>query len=364
LRFIPYVGTAAAFALPMVFAVAHFPGWREPLEVVALFAVVEVALNTFLEPVIYGKTTGVSALGLLVEALFWTWLWGLLGILLSTPLTVCLAVLGKYVPSLGVFATLLGEEAELDPDVRFYQRLVALDADGAVEVVDEALRSRPRAEVFDAILVPVLSRAERDAAAGSIEERDLAFTWRVVGEIVDDLEGTPELTLASVAASGAAEGDDRAAEAGPWAEPPVLLGVGAGDTADAVVLKMLALLLAPSGLALEAVTDASTPLALADRVAARSPDLVVLSHLPPEGLTAARYRVRRLRARFPDLPIVVGRWGAPAHAEAAGRLAEAGASDVAFSLAGARDQILGRLAREAARARAGAEPAGAGVNLR
>ena len=100
-----------------------------------LFAVVETALNSFLEPVIYGKTTGVSALGLLVAAMFWTWLWGLLGILLSTPLTVCLAVLGKYVPSLGVFATLLGEEADLDPDVRFYQRLVALDHDGADEVV-------------------------------------------------------------------------------------------------------------------------------------------------------------------------------------------------------------------------------------
>jgi predicted PurR-regulated permease PerM len=367
LRFIPYVGPAAAFALPTIFAVAHFPGWRQPLEVVALFAVVEVALNSFLEPVIYGKTTGVSALGLLVAAMFWTWLWGLLGILLSTPLTVCLAVLGKYVPSLGVFATLLGEEAELDPDVRFYQRLVALDADGAVDVVDEALRSRPRAEAFDTILVPALSRAGRDAADGSIEERDLAFAWRVVGEIVDDLEGTPELTLESVAAADAAGEDGRAAGDDPWAAPPVLMGVAADDTADAVALKMLAQLLAPSGLALEVVTGAATPLDLAERVAARSPALVVLSHLPPEGLTAARYQVRRLRAQFPDLPLVVGRWGASGNnAAAADRLAEAGASDVAFSLAEARDQILARLARGAARAEAavGAGPAGAGVNIK
>ena len=94
---------------------------------VALFAVVEVALNSYLEPVIYGKTTGVSALGLLVAAMFWTWLWGTMGLLLSTPLTVCLAVLGKYVPSLRFFATLLGEEVELHPDVKFYERLVALD---------------------------------------------------------------------------------------------------------------------------------------------------------------------------------------------------------------------------------------------
>jgi predicted PurR-regulated permease PerM len=280
LRFVPYVGPAVAFALPAVFAVAHFPGWREPLEVVALFAVVETILNSFLEPVIYGKTTGVSALGLLVAAMFWTWLWGLLGILLSTPLTVCLAVLGKYVPSLGVFATLLGEEAELDPDVRFYQRLVALDRDGAVAVVDEALKSRPRAEVFDAILIPALSRAERDAAAGNLEEADLAFVGRVVEEIVDELEGAPEITLESVAASAGGNGHPAGA-ADPSAPPPVLLGVAADGAADCVALKMLGQFLGASGLALEVVTGASTPLALSERVAERSPDLVVLSHLPP-----------------------------------------------------------------------------------
>ena len=166
MRFIPYVGAAVAFLLPLVFSVAHFPGWRQPLEVVAFFGVVEVALS-YLEPVIYGKTTGVSALGLLVAAMFWTWLWGLLGTLLSTPMTLCLAVLGKYVPSLGFFATLLGEEAELDQNIRFYQRLVSLDQDGATAVVEAALKERPRAEVFDQILVPALSRAGRDAARGS-----------------------------------------------------------------------------------------------------------------------------------------------------------------------------------------------------
>ncbi|MGP0066955.1 MAG: AI-2E family transporter, partial [Isosphaeraceae bacterium] len=122
MRFIPYVGAALAFLLPLVFSIADYPGWRQPLEVVAFFGAVEVALS-YLEPVIYGKTTGVSALGLLVAAAFWTWLWGLLGTLLSTPMTLCLAVLGKYVPSLGFFATLLGEEAELDQNIKFYQRL-------------------------------------------------------------------------------------------------------------------------------------------------------------------------------------------------------------------------------------------------
>jgi predicted PurR-regulated permease PerM len=359
LRFIPYVGPAAGLALPLLFSVAYFPGWRQSLEVLALFGVVEVALNSFLEPVIYGKTTGVSALGLLVAAMFWAWLWGLLGILLSTPLTVCLAVLGKYVPSLGVFATLLGEEADLEPDVRFYQRLVALDGDGASEVVEAALRSRPRSEVCDSILVPALSRAERDAQAGTIDDVDLAFIERVIGDLLDDLEGTLELTLETVAAgdasaNGHAAGDGRSSRVDPGAPPPAVMGVAAGETADGLVLRMLALLLEPSGLKLEAVTDAVTPLALAERVDARSPALVVLSHLPPGGLTAAKYQVRRLRARFPDLPIVVGRWGA---AGGAAQLAEVGASHVAVSLAEARDQIIARVRGETA-GRAAAEPAG------
>ena len=161
---------------------------------VAFFGVVEVALS-YLEPVIYGKTTGVSALGLLVAAMFWTWLWGLLGTLLLTPMTLCLAVLGKYVPSLGFFATLLGEEAELDQDIRFYQRLVSLDQDGATAVIEAALKDRPRAEVFDQILVPALSRAERDVARGELEESDMAFVRRIIGEILDDLEGTEDLSF-------------------------------------------------------------------------------------------------------------------------------------------------------------------------
>ena len=203
-RFIPYVGATVAFLMPLTFSVAHFPGWRQPLEVVAIFGAVEVAL-TYLEPVVYGKSTGVSALGLLVAAMFWTWLWGLLGTLLSTPMTLCLAVLGKYVPSLGFFATLLGEEDELDQDIRFYQRLVSLDQDGATAVVEAALKERPRAEVFDQILVPALSRAGRDAARGELDESGMAFVRRVIGAILDDLEVTEDVGLKAPAGSGEGE---------------------------------------------------------------------------------------------------------------------------------------------------------------
>jgi predicted PurR-regulated permease PerM len=341
MRFVPYVGAAVAFLLPLVFSVAHFDGWRQPLEVLAFFAVVEVALS-YLEPVIYGKTTGVSALGLLVAAMFWTWLWGLLGTLLSTPLTLCLAVLGKYVPSLSVFATLLGEEAELDQNVRFYQRLVSLDQDGASGVVEAALKDRPRAEVFDQILVPALSRAGRDAARGELEETDMTFIRRVIGEILDDLEGTDDPSLKTSPPAG--EGEPRQANGKPVSPPFVVAGVAASGTSDTLTLRMLGRILAPLNCTLVNIEGAGSPMQLAERVAQVSPAMVILSHLPPEALAQARYLVRRLRARFSGLAIVVGRWGEAASDAASLGLSGVGATHVAFTLADARDQILARAA--------------------
>lgn len=329
-RFIPYVGPAAAFALPLVYSIATAETWRQPLEVVALFGVIEALANSFLEPIIYGKTTGVSALGLLVAAMFWTWLWGMLGLLLSTPMTVCLAVLGKYVPSLSFFATLLGEEAELSTAVRFYQRLLALDQDGATEVVDEELKKKPPAEVFDEVLIPAMSRAERDAARDELDEREVAFMWRVIGDIVDDV------------------GDQPAALEPPATAGSKVVGVATNDEADALVLRMLGRLLAPSGVEFEILGPAETPLKLAERLAELDPTVAVLSHLPPGGLTPARYLVRRLRARFPKLPLVVGRWGESGDsAGAAEGLTEVGATRVVFSLVDARARVLALIAPEA-----------------
>jgi hypothetical protein len=301
--------------------------------VIGLFAVVETALNSFLEPIIYGKTTGVSALGLLVAAMFWTWLWGTLGLLLSTPLTVCLAVLGKYVPSLSFFATLLGEEAELEPDVRFYQRLVALDQEGAMAFIEEESKRIPRVEIFDTILVPALSRAERDAARDELDEKEQAFVWRVVGEVLDAMEDTPEFSLAAATASKPVDGKPP--------EPVTVLGLAVEDTADALVLRMLAQLVEPAGFTLETEAEVESPLEVVERVADRSPRLVIISHLPPGGLTQARYLVRRLRARFADLPLLVGRWGeSGGSAAAAERLVGVGATAVLFNLADARDRII------------------------
>jgi predicted PurR-regulated permease PerM len=338
LRFIPYVGPTVAFALPLIFSFAYFPGWAAPLEVVALFGIVEIGLNSFLEPVIYGKTTGISALGLLVAAMFWTWLWGTLGLLLSTPLTVCMAVLGKYVPNLWFFATLLGEEAELEPDVRLYQRLVALDREKTFEVVEKELKEKPRVDIFDQVLVPVLARAERDMARAELGDAERDFVWSVVGEILDKLEGMPDSSVSSPEA--ATEWIHELNGSVPAMSPVSLVGLAVQDTSDALVLRMLGQLVSSSGCTLEIITDTESSLQVTERVSEHSPKLIVMSVLPREGLSLARYLLRQLRTRFADIPIVVGRWGRPDEiARDSAKLVELGASDVVGTLADANARV-------------------------
>ncbi len=346
LRFIPYAGPGTAFALPLLFSIASFEGWQKPLMVIGLFVVLELSANMVLEPVIYGKTTGVSALALLVAAMFWTWLWGALGLLLSTPLTVCLAVLGKYVPSLGFFATFLHEEVDLDPGVRYYQRLLAMDQDGATAVIDSALQQQPRAEVFDKVLIPCLSMAERDYARDDIDDREQTFIHRVTADVIEDIEEEPEVDLATLATANNAaatrpptipKGSLDGSSEGP--APVSILALPANDKTDALVLKMLNCLLQPDS-RMTISEEVETPLKVVEHVGREEPSMVLISHLPPDGLTAACYLVRRLRARHPKLKIVVGRWGETAGAESsAERLTAVGASAVFHTLVEARDYM-------------------------
>ncbi len=329
-RFIPYIGAAIAFTLPVVFSIAHFPGWVQPLEVVALFAILEVAANSFLEPIIYGKTTGVSALGLIVAAMFWTWLWGGLGLLLSTPLTVCLAVLGKYVPALGFFATFLREESEIDPTVRLYQRFLAMDQDGATALVEAELKQKPRAVVFDTILIPTLSMAERDANRQEIDDRQRELIWQTFGALLDDLGDTPEYDLETLAATNE-----------PATEPKgKVIAIPANDRADLLVIRMLELLLKASNVPFETLEPSDTPYMHASKIEGADAAVLLISHLPPDGQASARYLTRRLHARFDGLPLVVGDWTENEIGdELRGRFTEVGAKAVVGNLADAKEQI-------------------------
>ena len=331
LRFIPYVGTGVSFALPTLVAAAHFPGWGHAMAVAALFAAVETMLNSFLEPLIFGKTTGLSALGLLIAAMFWTWLWGVMGLLLSTPMTVCLAVLGKYVPNLRFFAILLGEESELEPHIRYFQRIIAMDQAGAEALVETELGSRGVIEVFDQILIPALARAGHDAERGDIDDAEKVSLYDVTTKILDKIEAHETREIAELE-MGSSNGASR----------PSFHVVGlAEDRSDELVLRMVDLSLRKNGVSMEVPAPGSSPLDYYATIAATSPSAVVVSHLPPEEIATARYLIKRLRAQTPGVPIVLGLWSTRRlKTSLTRRLRGEGATQISVTVAEARDQIL------------------------
>lgn len=344
LRFVPYIGPVIGFSFPALFSLGYFADWWHPLLVVGLFVAVEGLANA-LEPIIYGKSTGVSAVGLLLAAMFWTWLWGPLGLLLSTPITVCLLVVGKYIPGLEFIGILLGEENEFDDNLRLYQRLLRRDFDGAITFLDGLLESKPPEYVFDEVVIPALSRASQDRAQGSMEERDMNAIVGVLRQWLDELsvDGLPERR-----SEGTEECRDQAGlpsgvvspAASSSAERRKVVGVATGGAVDALVLRMLNLLLKTSGEQISIVEGEDSPLQVTEQVAEQEPDLVFLSYVPPVGMTHARYLVKRLRAQLKEVPLLIGYWDLNADPQAIDPMRKVGVYRVALNLPTARDLIL------------------------
>ena len=253
----------------------------------------ELFTNNVLEPWLYGASTGLSPLALIVAAVFWTTLWGPVGLLLATPLTVCLVVLGRHVPQLHIFEVLLGDTPVLEPDVKFYQRLLAGDPHDAEEVADDMLEERPLSEVLGRIVLPALALAEQDRQRGALapgRAREIAG-W--VQEIVDDLAETAATTAEPKAAVPAAS--------------LRVLSVGARGAADVAAASMVAHLLRRDGIATE-VSDASTLMRAPDQIGGF--DAICVSYVDPEALRQARRLVGRLRARVAgDAQICLGLYG-------------------------------------------------------
>jgi hypothetical protein len=193
LRFIPYIGPWVATILPTMLALAISPGWTMPVLTLALFGGIELILNNVLEPMLYGKHTGVSSIALIVAAVFWTWLWGPLGLVLATPLTVCLVVMGRHVPRLSFLSVLLSDEEPLTPAEDCYHRLLTVGDQDETELVEDYLKENSLAALYDSVLVPVISAAETDARDSRLDSEQLADVRESVRVILDDLAMRPDL---------------------------------------------------------------------------------------------------------------------------------------------------------------------------
>jgi predicted PurR-regulated permease PerM/methylmalonyl-CoA mutase cobalamin-binding subunit len=354
LRFIPYAGPWMAASLPVLISLAVFPGWLQPLLALGLFLLIELVSNNFVEPLLYGAETGISTIGILVAAVFWTWLWGPVGLLLATPLTVCLVVIGRYVPQFRFLSVLLGDEPPLPLAAQVYHRLLAMDPAETAAVLEASLKGKTIAEHYDGVLIPALILAERDRHRGELTAEREELVDTTIRDWIEELAGRLE---EDGSLGPETEGDATAGR---------LVCVSANDRADELAGQMFAQLAARGGAPAVLAHDLPRSEVLRS-LAELGAEQVFISALAPFAYTQAREVCRDLRTHFPGLRIVVALWDLRAEAERfRRRLVAAGADEVVATLADAVKAVRqspsraadpGALAAELGQAFGDADPA-------
>jgi hypothetical protein len=259
------VGVWMAAAIPLALSFAVFDDWTRPLVIFGLFAVLELFAGSILEPWLYGAHTGVSPVALLLAAGFWTWLWGFAGLFLAVPMTVCAAVMGKYIPQLKFLQVLLGDEPVLEPHERLYQRLLSSNRDEADSVLQAALRQSSILEVCDAIIVPAILRAEEDHERGTLTDARRQTILEHINEWVDE-----RLELMTPAMSRFASVERPAVSA--------VLCVPASGRADDIIAKLFQAAIIERNLTARIAGPDACEIVEGDRVTRA----IVISAVPPE----------------------------------------------------------------------------------
>jgi predicted PurR-regulated permease PerM len=327
LRFVPYVGPVLGAGAPILISLAALEGWAGPLSVMALYVALELFTNLVLETVLYAGAAGVSQVALLVSVAFWTWLWGPLGLLMATPLTVCLVVLGKRVPGLEMLAVLMADSPALAPEYGYYQRLLARDQAEAADLIERHIKIDATRSVYDALLLPALNYAERDRIEERLSEDE---ENAVIGSTRELLADAAE----SIHRREAHGGSDAEHATPSAAHPPLqVLGYPINGAGDALALEMLARVAEGLPVAIEIIPTRLQASELIDLVKTREIGVVCLADLPPSAPSKTRYFVKRLRSALPHVVIVAGRWAPPELADdSAQPLRDAGATFVASTL--------------------------------
>ncbi len=309
LRFIPYLGPWLGAAFPVLVSLGGFDGYTVFLCVAGFFVVLELFSNNVMEPMLYGGSVGMSEFAIIIAATVWTFVWGPVGLILAVPLTTCLVVLGKHVPALSFFNVLLGDEPVLSPQSRLYQRLLAMDAEDAAEVVEDYREEHTLTQTFDELLLPALAMSERDREAGNLSPERVAFIRKSMNDLVDAMAAQDEPMPSDSVDLNDPE---------PIGMPKKLLRqsriaiLPASDEADETAGRMLKVLLDRRGFDVTVVDEerlASEKIQAARELGA---DVVCISAIPPRAEARARYLVKRfVDADDADtLPpeVIVGLW--------------------------------------------------------
>ena len=335
LRFIPYIGPVIGAGAPILVSLAALPGWAGPLWVMGLFIVLELFTNLVLETVLYAGAAGVSQVALLVSLAFWTWLWGPLGLLMATPLTVCLVVLGKHVPGLEFVGMLMADTPALAPEYGYYQRLLARDQSEAADLIERHIKTEAPRSVYDALLLPALNYAERDRLEQRLSVDEEAAVLDATRELLSDAAESIRRLQAEPSRP------DDSALPGPR-EPLRVLGFATNGIADELALQMLGHLIDDLPIAVEITKGRMLASELVSLVQAQGVSVVCVADLPPSPPSKTRYLVKRLHAALPEVRILVGRWGPRALSDDSTQLLrDAGATLVASSLEETRTYLGG-----------------------
>ncbi|WP_264713539.1 AI-2E family transporter [Limobrevibacterium gyesilva] len=328
-RFVPYIGSVLSGLLPTALAAAIDPGWSMAIYTAALFVVTETVMGQFVDPLAYGRSTGLSPVSVVIAAIFWTWMWGPIGLILSMPLTVCLVVLGRHVQRLEFLDVLMGDRPALTPAESFYQRILANDPDEALEYAEFLLKDRSLSTYYDEVAIKGLQLAANDAERGVLSVALLARIQGAMSRLIEELDGFSDVAPASAKPrSEATSGVDMPAQEAPpspaaseriepeegklvgaWSGPAPVLCIAGSGALDGAVTDMLVQLLAKNGLGARAV-----PFAAASREAIGSLDatgvaMVCICYLDISfSPSQLRYLVRRVRQIAPRTPVLVGLW--------------------------------------------------------
>ncbi len=298
LRFAPYVGPLLAAVAPLTLAAAVDPGWWTTIYVALLFVIIEPLTGYVVEPLLYGHSTGLSPMSVIVAAVFWTWIWGPVGLILSTPLTLCLVVMGRHVKSLEFFDVLLGDRPALSEVHRFYQRTLANDPDEALDQAEKMLADRSLADYYDSVVLPGLKLAAADEARGTISRQRATEMTRSILSVISDLEEHVDATdtgTSNQRIQGTATG--------------LIACVPGRGPFDDVVSAMLAQLLAQRGVRARRIPHTSVSREMIAQLDLSAVTVIAVSYLELEGApTHLRYLMRRLRHRAPHAALVTGLW--------------------------------------------------------
>jgi hypothetical protein len=330
MRFIPYIGALGAAFFPVMLAAAASPGWGMAIETALLFVVIEALVGQVIEPLIYGHNTGISPIAVVVSATFWTWLWGPVGLVLATPLTVCLVVIGRHVERLSFLDIILGDAPALTPVEGFYQRVLAGDASEIADQADRYLKDHTVTEYCDDVALQALLLAQNDVRRGRLEDDRLIVIKETIDELMEDLfdreADKPETSFVTVptddeepiaALEKTASGSERIrTEAAPapmvdpaWREGMAVLCIAGRTALDEAAAQLLAGLLGKHGIGAHVEPATSLSNNNLAHLAEGHAQLIVLSFLDADlSIAQARFAVRRLRRRIPNVPIVAAFW--------------------------------------------------------